>query len=89
MDAFEVAIAQGMGWGMVPEQTLAHRQDLEELLPGATVNVVLYWQHWARESLSAQRLTAAVKAAALAHLAPMAVAQAESRAARSAGGTSA
>jgi LysR family transcriptional regulator (chromosome initiation inhibitor) len=74
VDAFEVAIAQGMGWGMVPEQTLAHRQDLEELLPGATVDVVLYWQHWARESPSAQRLTAAVKAAALAHLAPMAVA---------------
>lgn len=71
VDAFEVAIAQGLGWGMVPEQTLAHRHDLQELLPGATVDVVLYWQHWARESPSAQRLTAAVKAAALAQLAPM------------------
>ena len=34
------------------------------ILPGATVDVMLYWQHWARESLSAQRLTQAVKAAA-------------------------
>jgi LysR family transcriptional regulator (chromosome initiation inhibitor) len=72
VDAFEVAIEQGMGWGMVPEQTLGHRPGLEELMPGATVDVALYWQHWARESPSAQRLTAAVKAAALAHLAPMA-----------------
>jgi LysR family transcriptional regulator (chromosome initiation inhibitor) len=32
------------------------------------VDVALYWQHWARESPSAQRLTQAVKAAALARL---------------------
>ena len=37
---------------------------LVELVPGAWVDVTLYWQHWARESPSAQRLTAAVKAAA-------------------------
>lgn len=65
VDAFETAISLGMGWGMVPEHTLLARPGVfEELLPGATVEVALYWQHWAREAPSAQRLTAAVKSAA-------------------------
>ncbi|MFM6986019.1 MAG: HTH-type transcriptional regulator ArgP [Hydrogenophaga sp.] len=64
VDAFEKAIELGLGWGMVPEQHLADRPELQEVLPGATVDVMLYWQHWAREPLSAQRLTQAVKAAA-------------------------
>jgi LysR family transcriptional regulator (chromosome initiation inhibitor) len=72
VDAFEEALALGMGWGMVPEQSLASRPVLHEVLPGATVDVALYWQHWARESPSAQRLTQAVKAAALARLPPLA-----------------
>ncbi len=72
VDAFEEALALGMGWGMVPEQSLANRPLLHEVLPGATVDVALYWQHWAHESPSAQRLTEAVKAAALARLPPLA-----------------
>ncbi len=71
VDAFEMALELGMGWGMVPEQSLAaraHRLLLVEVLPGKTVDVALYWQHWAREPVLAQRLTRAVKAAALAHL---------------------
>ena len=68
IEAFETAIGLGLGWGMVPEQHLAQRPDLQELLPGATVDVALYWQHWAREAPSAQRLTQAVKAAARLHL---------------------
>ena len=71
VDAFEEAIALGLGWGMVPEQTLSRRPDLQELLPGATVDVALYWQHWAHEAPSAQRLTQAVKLAARTRLAPM------------------
>ncbi|MDO9030534.1 MAG: HTH-type transcriptional regulator ArgP [Hydrogenophaga sp.] len=71
VDAFETAIELGLGWGMVPEQHLARRPGLQEMLPGATVDVVLYWQHWAREPLSAQRLTQAVKAAAHASLPPV------------------
>lgn len=70
-DAFISAIELGLGWGMVPELHLAQRSGrpaLEEVLSGATVDVTLYWQHWAREPLSAQRLTAAVKAAAQTHL---------------------
>ena len=72
VDAFETAIELGLGWGMVPEQHLQHRPGLVEVLPGAAVDVTLYWQHWAREPLSAQRLTQAVKAAAHAALPPVA-----------------
>lgn len=68
VEAFETAIELGLGWGMVPEQHLASRPSLQEVLPGATVDVALYWQHWAREAPSAQRLTQAVKAAAAQHL---------------------
>ncbi|GLS15190.1 MULTISPECIES: HTH-type transcriptional regulator ArgP [Hydrogenophaga] len=70
VEAFETAIELGLGWGMVPEQHLAQRPALQEVLPGATVDVALFWQHWAREPASAQRLTAAVKAAAAKHLHP-------------------
>jgi LysR family transcriptional regulator (chromosome initiation inhibitor) len=72
VEAFETAIELGLGWGMVPEHHLAQRPGLQEVLPGATVDVVLYWQHWTREPLSAQRLTQAVKAAAHASLPPVA-----------------
>jgi LysR family transcriptional regulator (chromosome initiation inhibitor) len=71
VDGFEKAIELGLGWGMVPEQHLAAREgraELKELLPGATVDVTLYWQHWEREAPSARRLTDAVKAAANGHL---------------------
>jgi len=67
VDAFELALELGMGWGMVPDLLLAlrrHRPALHEVLPGRTLDVVLYWQHWRREPVAAQRLTAAVKAAA-------------------------
>lgn len=67
VDGFEKAIELGLGWGMVPDQQLALRQGrtvLHELLPGATVDVALYWQHWEREAPSARRLTEAVKKAA-------------------------
>lgn len=71
VEAFETAIELGLGWGMVPEQHLQQRPGLQEVLPGATVDVTLYWQHWVHESPSAQRLTAAVKAAARERLRPV------------------
>jgi LysR family transcriptional regulator (chromosome initiation inhibitor) len=71
VDAFEKAIALGLGWGMVPDVPRDAALPWEEVVPDATVDVALYWQHWARESLSAQRLTAAVKAAAAERLLPM------------------
>jgi LysR family transcriptional regulator (chromosome initiation inhibitor) len=70
VDAFESALAHGLGWGMVPEQHLADlstrpgRAALVEVLPGSAVDVALYWHHWEREPASAQRLTQAVKQAA-------------------------
>lgn len=67
VDAFESALANGMGWGMVHELHLSARSGrlpLVEMLPGSTVDVPLYWHHWAREPASAQRLTQAVKHAA-------------------------
>ncbi|MBY0466422.1 MAG: HTH-type transcriptional regulator ArgP [Burkholderiales bacterium] len=71
VDGFEKAIELGLGWGMVPDQQLALRtghRDFVELLPGATVDVTLYWQHWEREAPSARRLTEAVKTAAASSL---------------------
>ncbi|MDP3251204.1 MAG: HTH-type transcriptional regulator ArgP [Hydrogenophaga sp.] len=76
VEAFETALELGLGWGMVPEQHLARRVGLQEVMPGASVDVVLYWQHWAHESMSAQRLTAAVKTAAREHLRPIQIAPA-------------
>jgi LysR family transcriptional regulator (chromosome initiation inhibitor) len=67
VDAFESALVSGMGWGMVHELHLLARSGrlpLVEVLPGSSVDVPLYWHHWAREPLSAQRLTQAVKLAA-------------------------
>lgn len=67
VDAFESALAHGLGWGMVPEGSLAGRAaplQLAEILPGSAVDVALYWHHWERESESARRLTQAVKLAA-------------------------
>jgi LysR family transcriptional regulator (chromosome initiation inhibitor) len=67
VDAFELALELGMGWGMLPDILLAartNRPPLQEVLPGCAVDVRLYWQHWAREPLAAQRLTRAVKQAA-------------------------
>ena len=67
VDAFELALELGMGWGMVPDLLLAQRHGrpaLQEVLPGRTVDVMLYWQHWRHEPAAAQRLTEAVKQAA-------------------------
>lgn len=71
VDGFESAVELGLGWGMVPDVLLAKRAQrppLHELLPGRTVDVALYWQHWAREPLAGQRLTQAVQQAARAKL---------------------
>ena len=67
VDAFEMALELGMGWGMVPDLLQVRRSNrpaLQEVLPGRTVDVVLYWQRWTRESVAAQRLTRAVRDAA-------------------------
>lgn len=73
IDAFEVAIELGMGWGMVPDLHLQQRDGrlpMVEIQPDSPVDVTLYWHHWEREPPTAQRLTQAVKAAARAALLP-------------------
>lgn len=68
VDAYECALEQGLGWGMAPDLQLvarAGRPPLEEMLPDSAVDVALYWHHWEHEPASAQRLTRAVKQAAL------------------------
>ena len=67
VDAFELALELGMGWGMAHDLLLSLRKNrpaLQEVLPGRTLDVMLYWQHWARESVAARRLTQAIKEAA-------------------------
>ena len=71
VDGFESAVELGLGWGMVPDVLLKARADrppLHDVLPGRTVDVALYCQHWAREPLAGQRLTQAVQHAARAKL---------------------
>lgn len=71
IDGFERALELGLGWGMVAELLLDRRQQgpaLQEVLPGRTIDVALYWQHWSREPLAGQRLTQAVQQAARARL---------------------
>jgi LysR family transcriptional regulator (chromosome initiation inhibitor) len=73
VDAYECALEHGLGWGMVSDLHLvarAGRPPLTEMLPGSAVDVALYWHHWEREPGSAQRLTRAVKQAALQALTP-------------------
>lgn len=67
LDAFETAIGLGLGWGMVPELSLATLQtrfEVKDLVDGCFVDVALYWQHWAREAPYAAALSQAIKAAA-------------------------
>lgn len=68
LDAFERAIALGLGWGMVvdmPARPLDLAGDVVEVLPDHYLMVPLYWQHWEKEPKAAASLTQAVKEAAL------------------------
>jgi len=68
LDAFESAINLGLGWGMVPDSpnqaAMPFNSTVGDVLPGAFVDVVLYWQHWEQEPAYAGEFTRAVKAAA-------------------------
>ncbi|HET7837345.1 MAG TPA: LysR family transcriptional regulator ArgP [Variovorax sp.] len=68
---FVHAAVQGLGWGMNPQVLVAGllaRGDLVELVPGQSLDVALYWQHWRVESQALRLLTGAVHAAAAAML---------------------
>ena len=70
-DAYHLALLQGLGWGMQADVQLKlqwpgvmEAGDLVELIPGAYVDVPLYWHHWAQEAAHAARFTQAVVSAA-------------------------
>ncbi len=72
IDAFEMAIELGMGWAMQPQilENSTHKKNdtplknTEYLANNAPVEVPLYWHHWEKEGLTAQRLTFAIQQAA-------------------------
>ncbi len=60
---FSEAIRLGMGWGLVPELEIAGDlapRGLRELIPGAAVDVPLYWQQWRYASAALDDVAAAV-----------------------------
>lgn len=73
VDAFEAAIALGLGWGMVPEVMWQQHPALakaQEVFADCPVDVPLVWLHSARESLAARQLSQAITAAAARALLP-------------------
>lgn len=68
---FAAAVRAGMGWGMLPATQLGSGGELVELVPGASVDVPLYWQHSRLRTPSLDRLTEAVLTAARAALLPV------------------
>jgi LysR family transcriptional regulator, chromosome initiation inhibitor len=75
VDAFHNALVQGLGWGIESTMQLPqnHKEKpLVDLFPGKFIDVMLYWQHWARESIHAAKLTAAIQLAAKRYLNPVA-----------------
>jgi len=69
---FARAVRLGLGWGMVMELQLEDEPHLPlvELVPGASVEVPLFWQQWRMRTASLDRLADAVTAAAREALAP-------------------
>lgn len=74
-EAYDAAIEQGWGWGMVSSLQLAKRSAgrpvLHDVVEHAVLDLPLYWHHWEREAPAAQRLSAAVVDAARQVLLPM------------------
>lgn len=75
-EAYDIALEQGWGWGMVSSQQLAKRAAMRpallDVMEHAVLDVPLYWHHWEREAPAAQRLTKAVVRAGRQALLPMA-----------------
>src|SRR5581483_4521292 len=67
---FYAAVRVGLGWGLLPESQA--RTDLASgvlvRLSADVIDIPLYWQRWRLDSPKLTALTAAVRAAAAAHL---------------------
>lgn len=64
---FDTAVRLGMGWGLITEREVLDelaRGRLVELVPGRTVEVPLYWQHWKLGAAVVEDLTATLTYAA-------------------------
>ncbi len=62
---FAVAVASGVGWGMIPVMQLSEIDtDLVPITAAPDVDVPLYWQHWKLASERLSRLTSALTRAA-------------------------
>ncbi|WP_448627068.1 LysR family transcriptional regulator ArgP [Geodermatophilus sp. URMC 64] len=62
------AVAQGLGWGMLPDQQLRSGDGLVDLDPDGGIDVILHWQQWKLRSASLDRVREAVLAAARSRL---------------------
>jgi len=70
-EAFVEAVAEGLGWGMVPEEQAAPRQRAGRLVtfaPDRAVDVPLYWQQWKLDSPALSAVADAVATTAAAAL---------------------
>lgn len=62
---FAVAVASGVGWGMIPVMQLSEIDaELVPITAAPEVDVPLYWQHWKLASDRLSRLTSALTRAA-------------------------
>lgn len=71
--AYVAVIAAGLGWGMVSEQEverLAPAGSLVDLVPGAWLDVPLWWQRWAIRTAALDQLSDRVVAVARSALRP-------------------
>lgn len=68
---FHEAVRLGLGWGMIPDPQLDPDVEAGRLVPlagGGRVDVPLHWQRWRLDSPTLDRLTEAVRRAAVARL---------------------
>lgn len=61
---FVEAVRLGLGWGMLPDQQSEPLGDALVRLPGAAIDVPLYWQQWSLRTPSLDVVAAAVASAA-------------------------
>lgn len=70
---FVDAVRLGWGWGMVPDLQAGNDVEtgrLVELVPDATIDVVLHWQRWRAGGTALDQVTAALTAHAARTLVP-------------------
>ncbi|MFC5291269.1 LysR family transcriptional regulator ArgP [Actinokineospora guangxiensis] len=67
-EGFRDSVAAGLGWGLVPEAHAVGLSGVEVVVPGAYVDVPLYWQQWKLDVPALSVVAAVVGVAAAAAL---------------------